>query len=96
MREVICQRCQTINDFHVVPSGPHLKAICNNCGRYIKFVSQEKEPPKFYFGKHVGKYVHEIEDMQYLKWALKDMRNLKEPMRKAIEKQISSFENLAR
>ncbi len=95
MGEVIFQRCQTINDFHVVPSGPHLKAICNNCGRYIKFVSQEKEPPKFYFGKHVGKYVHEIEDMQYLKWAVNNL-TLKQPMRDAIQKQIDSFENLAR
>lgn len=95
MEEVICQRCQTANEFYVVPSGPHLKALCNHCNGYIKFVSQDKEPPKFYFGKYVGKYIHEIEDMQYLKWAVTNMK-LKQPMRDAIQKQINSFENLAR
>jgi hypothetical protein len=96
MSEIICQRCNTANEFYVVQSGPHMKAMCNHCNSYIKFVPQQKEPPKFYFGKYVGKYVHEIEDVNYLKWALKDMKNLKKPMREAIEKQISSFENLAR
>ena len=96
MSEIICQRCNTANEFYVVPSGPHMKAMCNHCNIYIKFVPQQKEAPKFYFGKYVGKYVHEIEDMSYLRWALKDMKNMKQPMRDAIEKQISSFENLAR
>lgn len=95
MEEVICQRCQTKNEFHVVPSGPHLKAVCDHCNQYIKFVSQQKEPPKFYFGKYVGKYVHEIEDMSYLKWASTNL-TLKQPMREAILKRISEFENLAR
>lgn len=95
MGEVICQRCQTTNQFHVEKSGPHLKAICDNCGMYIKFISQEKEPPKFYFGKYVGKFVHEIEDMQYLKWAVSNM-TLTQPMRDAIQKRIDSFEHLAK
>jgi late competence protein required for DNA uptake (superfamily II DNA/RNA helicase) len=95
MGEVICQRCGTTNEFYVVPSGPHLKALCNHCNNYIKFISQEKEPPKFYFGKYVGKYVHEIEDLSYLNWASNNM-TLKQPMRDAIIKRISSLENLAR
>lgn len=33
--------------------------------------------------------------MQYLKWAVTNMK-LKQPMRDAIQKQINSFENLAR
>lgn len=95
MGEVICQRCQTINEFHVEQSGPHLKAICNNCNQYIKFLPQEKEPPKFYFGKHVGKYIHEIEDLPYLKWAVTNM-TLKQPIRGAIQKRIDSFEHLSK
>ena len=95
MGEVICLRCQTTNEFYVVQSGPHLKAMCNNCNQYIKFLSQEKEPPKFYFGKYVGQYVHEIEDMQYLRWAVNNM-TLKQPMKDAIQKRIDSFEHLAK
>tara|TARA_R110000868_G_C10949892_1_gene767731 strand:+ start:233 stop:520 length:288 start_codon:yes stop_codon:yes gene_type:complete len=95
MAEVICLRCKTTNEFYVVHSGHHLKAMCNHCNQYIKFVSQDKEPPKFYFGKYVGKYIHEIEDMNYLKWALGNM-TLKQPIKDAIQKQITSFENLAK
>lgn len=40
MQSVICHRCNTTNEFYVVESGPHLKAICNNCDRYIKFISR--------------------------------------------------------
>mgnify|MGYP007126022249 FL=1 len=95
MGEVICQRCRTTNEFYVVPSGPHLKAMCNHCNQYIKFVHQEKEPPKFYFGKYIGKYIHEIEDMQYLNWAATNM-TLKPHIREALQKRISSSDNLAR
>lgn len=39
--QVKCQRCDTVNEFYVVESGPHLKAICNHCDRYIKFIPRE-------------------------------------------------------
>lgn len=42
MEDVKCQRCQTVNQFTVEQSGPHLKAVCDNCGRYIKFLKQDK------------------------------------------------------
>lgn len=95
MSEVICLRCGTTNEFHIEKSGPHIKAVCNNCSLYIKFLPQEKEPPKFYFGKYVGKYIHDIEDLQYLAWASTNM-TLKQPIRDAIIKRISSLENLLR
>ena len=95
MPEVICQRCGTIDEYYTIQSGPHLKAICKHCDNYIKFLPQEKEPPKFYFGKYVGKYVHEIDDISYLQWASTNM-SLKQPMRDAIIKRITSLENLAR
>ncbi len=40
---VICQRCGLIDDYRTVPAGPHIKAICNGCNRYIKFVSQNND-----------------------------------------------------
>lgn len=46
MRDVTCQRCGTTNEFYVVNSGPHLKAICNHCNRYIKFIPQDAMPPQ--------------------------------------------------
>ncbi len=35
-----CQRCGLVDDYRTVQSGPHLKAICNGCDRYIKFISK--------------------------------------------------------
>lgn len=41
MEEIICHRCGSVDDYKVVPSGPHLKAICKGCGKYIKFISKQ-------------------------------------------------------
>jgi hypothetical protein len=38
--EVVCVRCGTVDDYDTVPAGPHLKAVCKNCGKYIKFLKQ--------------------------------------------------------
>ena len=95
MENITCKKCQTTNDFHVVTTGPHIKAICNNCNQYIKFIPQEKEHPRLYFGKYNGKFIHQIEDLQYLKWALSTIK-LKPEIKNAIQKQITSFENLSR
>ncbi len=37
--DLICQLCGSINDASFTASGPHIKATCDRCGRYIKFVS---------------------------------------------------------
>lgn len=38
---ITCPRCKTTNEFYVEASGPHLKALCNHCDKYIKFVPKE-------------------------------------------------------
>lgn len=95
MEEVTCQKCQTTNEFYVEESGPHLKALCNHCHSYIKFVSRDNKVV-FHFGKYKDKEVSEIEDIQYLKWVLGNIDKLSSKMKDAIQKQMSSFENLAR
>lgn len=39
---IVCRRCGLINDYYTLTSGPHLKAMCNGCDRYIKFISKQK------------------------------------------------------
>lgn len=39
--QVTCLRCKTTNEFHIENSGPHIKAICDNCGIYIKFLPKD-------------------------------------------------------
>jgi hypothetical protein len=41
-KDIICQRCGSINDYRTVVSGPHIKAICNGCDRYIKFIPKNE------------------------------------------------------
>lgn len=94
MSEVKCQSCQTVDEFYVVESGPHLKALCNHCNRYIKFVSREEEPC-LYVGKYKKIPIKDIEDIPYLKWALTTL-DLKDKVKSSIQNRISSFEHLAK
>lgn len=88
-----CNNCGTENDYRTELKSNQLTAFCNKCGIYIKNIPQGE--PTFYVGKYKGKKVSEIEDVGYLKWALKEMK-LSSNMRNAIEKQISNFEHLAK
>lgn len=55
---LVCYHCGLVDDYHTVESGPHLKAICNGCGSYIKFIPREKkftDTTPMPFGMHKGK-----------------------------------------
>lgn len=41
-KDIICHRCGSVNDYRTVNSGPHIKAICNGCDRYIKFIPKNE------------------------------------------------------
>jgi uncharacterized protein (DUF3820 family) len=69
-------------------------ARCLKCDTFIKNIPQGNEPT-FFFGKYKGTKVKDVEDMQYLNWALKNIK-LSSSMRTAIEQQINRFENIAR
>lgn len=42
MEQIVCQRCGCIDEYYTVESGPHIKAMCNHCNKYIKFISKHK------------------------------------------------------
>lgn len=93
MENITCLRCGTANEFYIEESGPHTKAICNHCNRYIKFI--QKELPKLYVGKYKGIAISEIEDIGYLKWALATL-HLTSAIKMAIQSRITTFEHLAK
>ena len=37
---LVCNNCGDLREIVVEISGPHLKASCKMCGRYIKFLNQ--------------------------------------------------------
>lgn len=51
-------------------TGPHLRADCNGCGQFIKFVAVGAAV--LHFGKHRGRPVSDIAklDPQYLRWLM--------------------------
>lgn len=38
-----CWHCDEEVDIFVRMSGPHIKAICAKCGKYVKFLSKEEK-----------------------------------------------------
>jgi len=61
----------------------------------ITVATHSDDPTVLTFGKYSGKSVNDIEDMQYLNWALKNVK-LKQKLRTIIEQRVSSFEYLAK
>ena len=46
MEKVTCLRCKSTDEYTVTVSGPHLKATCKKCGKYIKFLLQNEMRPE--------------------------------------------------
>jgi len=90
MEDVTCRRCGSINNYSTSTSGKHLRADCKKCGEYIKFLPHEA--PKFYFGKYKGSTIREVDDLEYLKWAVK-ANTLKGRSKEAATIRIEQLEN---
>lgn len=94
MEQIKCNKCGSIDDYYTELKSNNNVARCNQCDSFIKNIPYQTEHV-FYFGKYKDKKVNEVEDIPYLQWVLKNTKPSKS-MREAIEKQISSFANLAR
>lgn len=93
MEQIKCTKCGAVDKFYTEVKANNNVARCSECDAFIKNIPYEQ--PKFYVGKYKGKLISEIEDMNYLKWALREMK-LSESIRKAISDRISHFEFLAK
>lgn len=55
---ITCMRCGLMDDYRTEESGPHLKAICNGCDRYIKFLPKRQgepvKPPTYKMGQIIS------------------------------------------
>lgn len=71
METIICKNCGLVDDYSTTKSGQHLKATCNGCGKYIKFISQWLPPftdnSIMPFGMHKGKAMANV-PANYLLW----------------------------
>ena len=98
MEEVICQRCGLVDDYRTTEAGPHIKAICNGCDRYIKILPQHKSTDlTLYFGKYKGRKVSSLtnaQELSWLQWAIENC-SLKPGQKEAFHKQLEKFKSKA-
>ena len=95
--DIICPQCGASEDYHTEQSGPHLKAVCNCCNAYIKFLPQPNETPKLFFGKYKGREIKSLvdeEDIRYLKWLYYNATNLKAKTKQAIHDHLLALNRL--
>lgn len=78
MPELTCHRCGVIAEPVVFESGPHIRANCSGCGRYIKFLPRT-QPFVLFFGKYKGRTFEEISgelnDRAYIEWLAREAMN---------------------
>lgn len=65
--QIICKKCNSTR-FKTTPSGPHIRADCEDCGAYIQFIKQED--PIMPIGRYSGMRFSEV-PMDWMKWASK-------------------------
>lgn len=62
-----CPQCQSTNQI-TSREGPHIKANCSDCGRFIQFVKQPAANFRMPFGVHKGLPLSQVPE-SYLRWA---------------------------
>jgi len=90
MEDVICNSCGLINDYTTQMKSGQNVATCS-CGKFIKNIPYAE--PTLYFGKYAQKKISEINDKNYLEWALINVVQLKAKQKEAIKKQIDKLNN---
>lgn len=88
--DVICKNCGSINDYHTEISGPHLKAVCNGCDKYIQFLAQGFTPETImFYGKYKGRALKNIPH-QYFVWLYENTK-VAGSLRIYIESNLNNF-----
>lgn len=58
---IVCKSCGSVDDYRQEKSGPHVKAVCNGCDKYIQFLPQGFTGESLmYFGKYKDKKLKDI------------------------------------
>lgn len=89
-KDIICQKCATVNEFRVNKAGPNITARCNHCGYWITNLTSN-QPVTINFGKYAGRSITSFtsdEEIRYLQW-LVQTPNVKGRLKEAILKQIA-------
>lgn len=90
METLFCPTCKEDKGYYTELKSNQNTARCITCNTFIKNIPYQK--PSFWVGKYKGKPIEEIDDLNYLKWAIEKMSNLNHRTKEAIQSQISKLE----
>lgn len=91
--DVTCNNCKSVNNYHTEQSGPHIKAICNGCGKYIKFLPQGCTPETImFYGKYNGHPLKHIPP-EYFIWLYENTK-VSGSLKTYIEDNLTKFRTL--
>lgn len=86
---VQCKKCGSKN-YYTEKSGPHLKAICNDCNSYIQFVPQGfTDETIMFYGKYKGEPLAKI-PADYFIWLYENTK-VSGSLKLYIEKNMDIF-----
>lgn len=95
-KELICKKCGPTFDYSVIQNGPHNQAKCNKCNSHLAFVkksilSEDSDSLIIYFGRHKGKMIKEVDDIEWLIWSLSNVDTLNIRYKIAIQNRIDDI-----
>lgn len=71
-----CTSCGLINDYTITEKNNQRVCTCNGCGRFLGNKPKDEYDVKnimMPFGKYKGQYIIQINDLNYLRWVLKNV-----------------------
>ncbi|MBT9175543.1 MAG: hypothetical protein DDT22_01223 [candidate division WS2 bacterium] len=99
--EIVCRHCGLCQNLltakiekHYIPNGGyHIKALCSNCGRFIRNIPHSS-PKIIPFGKYKGMLIADVvkENPAYLRWLCG--RNITTSLRKSIQRELEKVEDV--
>lgn len=97
---IVCKHCGLLDQYHVVEqlfgNGKiHHRGICDRCDQFIQYVKQKKPITKILFGqKYRYRRIDSMcseEEIQYLQWALRDLKDMNAEFKEAIENHLKNL-----
>jgi len=72
-----CHYCGVVDEAKFVYAGPHMKQICNSCGRYVKFFDKSKIPDSKEIKLKIWSITQDIDRISEAKKQCSFIENLK-------------------
>ena len=95
--KLLCPKCNTHDYGEVLMEKRYdgelqLRVECTKCGKWIKWAKQGN-PYYFEFGKHNGKEIKHVHDINYLEWVLKNVKGKGLLFKAAVRNQVQRLRN---